>query len=336
MSIAKSTIRVGVLRGGPSDEYHVSLKTGFSLLQILRQEGYKAVDVLISKDGVWHIQGLEIDPHRIGDHVDVVWNAMHGSYGEDGKVQQILETVGVPFVGSNSFSSYLTFAKSKTKERLKKLGIKTPQSVLLMGAEPANTPEHMARTVVRELHGGPWVIKPNASGSSVLTFKANTHAELLDILQIMKDNAVEEILVEEFISGKEATVGVINGFRYEDVYTLPAVEIRKRPDGIWGHEEKYDGSVEEICPGNFTPEERHELEQLAALVHQEFDLSHYSRTDFMICPKRGVYVLEINTLPGLTETSLFPKAINAVGSNMSEFVDHVIGDVLAKHLKIRK
>jgi D-alanine-D-alanine ligase len=305
-------------------------------LQILREEGYKPVDILISRDGIWHVNGLEMEPHEVVQHVDLVWNAMHGSYGEDGQVQHVLESIGIPFVGSNSFSSYLTFAKSKTKDRLKKLGIKTPQSLLLKGVGNVDTPEKMARRIIRELHGGPWVVKPNASGSSVLTFKVSTHQELLDVLQKMIDNGVEEVLVEEFISGKEGTVGVIHGFRYQDVYTLPPVEIRKHPDAIWGHEEKYDGSIEEVCPGNFTPEERHELEELAALLHKEFDLSHYSRTDFMICPKRGIHVLEINTLPGLTEASLFPKALDAVGSSMSEFVDHIIGDVLAKHLKIRK
>jgi D-alanine-D-alanine ligase len=335
--LKKENLRVGVLRGGPSNEYDVSLKTGKTLLDILNEEDYKAVDILITKDGVWHVGGMEVDPVDIGEYVDLVWSGMHGNFGEDGQAQEILERAEVPFVGSNSFSSYLTFHKQKTKDRLNTLGIKSPKGLLLEDLKVEekdrdNLVHELMRTVLHEIHGGPWVVKPNSGGSSLMTFKANTHEDLNKKFHEMLDGGVESILVEEFIRGKEATCGVIDGFRYEDVYTLPPTEIRKQEDSVWGYAAKYDGTVEEICPGNFTPEERHQLEHLANLLHREFDLEGYSRSDFIISTKGDIYVLEINSLPGLTPTSLFPKSIDAIGSNLNEFVNHMVEHTLKKHI----
>jgi D-alanine-D-alanine ligase len=133
------------------------------------------------------------------------------------------------------------------------------------------------------------------------------------------------VLVEEFIKGKEATVGVINNFRGKDVYSLPPIEIRiPKTSTFFDNDVKYNGQSQEICPGNFTEEEKMELERLAALIHTGLDLSHYSRSDFIVHPKRGIFALEVNTLPGLTGESLMPKALNAVGSNLPEFIEHII------------
>jgi len=151
-----------------------------------------------------------------------------------------------------------------------------------------------------------------------------TFQSLVDVFQKGMDEKVS-VLVEEFIKGKEATVGVINNFRNKKVYTLPPIEIRIPSTSIFfDNEVKYNGQSQEICPGNFTEEEKAELERLAALIHTGLDLSHYSRSDFIIHPKKGIYALEVNTLPGLTEESLMPKALNAVGSSLPEFIEHII------------
>jgi D-alanine-D-alanine ligase len=133
-----------------------------------------------------------------------------------------------------------------------------------------------------------------------------------------------QALVEEFIKGREATVGVIDNFRNQKTYALMPVEIVP-PAGhsFFSYDAKYGGQSLERCPGHFTDVEKQELERLAKLVHEALELKHYSRSDFIIS-RRGIYFLEVNTLPGLTQESLLPKALHAVGASMSHFLDHVI------------
>jgi len=137
--------------------------------------------------------------------------------------------------------------------------------------------------------------------------------------------------VEEFIEGKEATVGVIENFRNKNIYTLPPIEIRvPKTNDFFDYEAKYNGQSQEICPGNFSSQEKEELERMASLIHTGLNLSHYSRSDFIIHPQKGIYALEVNTLPGLTNESLFPKSLNAVGSDISEFINHLLKLALSK------
>ncbi len=139
----------------------------------------------------------------------------------------------------------------------------------------------------------------------------------------------EEILVEEYIKGTEATVGVIEGFRGEKLYALPAVEIRPKT-AFFDFAAKYEGKSDEIVPANFPMNVKMELSDMARKVHNAVGLRHYSRSDFIIHPKRGIYVLEVNTLPGLTGESLVPKSLRAVGSDTHELIDHLIGLALKR------
>ena len=133
-------------------------------------------------------------------------------------------------------------------------------------------------------------------------------------------------MIEEYVGGREATCGVIEHFRGKDFYALPPVEIIPSfTQDFFSYDAKYGGSSKEICPSSFSHEIKREIEEAAARIHEILGLSHYSRSDFIIHPKRGVYFLEVNTLPGLTKESLFPKSLSAIGSTMSEFVDHIIG-----------
>ncbi len=137
----------------------------------------------------------------------------------------------------------------------------------------------------------------------------------------------DAIMIEEYIPGTEATVGVIEGYRETALYALPPIEIRPHADkgkSFFDFEAKYQGASDEIIPGNFSNETKAELEDLARKVHIALGLRHYSRTDFIVSPKRGIFVLEANTLPGLTEESLMPKALHFVGAPMSHFLDHLV------------
>ncbi len=315
-----SKIRVAVLRGGPSSEYDVSLVTGGSVLKAL-QNKYHTKDILIDKQGVWHMDGLPVHPEKVCRGVDVVFNAMHGEFGEDGKVQQILNNFSVPYTGSEAFPSALAMNKVLSKEAFRRNSIKTPLHVVF-GQE--HSPSVISNLVFRKI-SPPWVIKPANGGSSVGTSLARSLKELERGIM----NAFgfgEKVLVEEYIAGKEATCGVIDHFRGQEHYSLFPIEIIKPKErDFFDYECKYDGSTREICPGNFTKETKKEIQRLATLIHKKLGLRHYSRSDFIIHPKRGIFALEVNTLPGLTPESLFPKAIKAVGSSYEEFLEHLIG-----------
>lgn len=310
--------RVGVLRGGPSSEYDVSLKTGGTVLANLPPQ-YEPLDILISKDGVWHYRGLTTTPEKILRQVDVVFNALHGEYGEDGEVQRTLEAFGAPYTGPGVLGSVLSMHKGKSKEIAASLGVKTPRSRLVGLDESVVL---AAQNIFVTLHQ-PLIVKPVSLGSSVGVSMVQGLLPLTQAIQQLQD-AGFEVLVEERIKGKEATCGVVEKFRGVPQYVLLPVEIRPaNKDQLFDYEAKYSGSTEEICPGSFTREESDELQRLAVLMHSALDLRQYSRSDFMVSP-RGIYYLETNSLPGLTKESLFPISLRAVGSSLSEFVDHVL------------
>lgn len=323
-------IRVGVLRGGPSNEYEVSLQTGASVLTALRDkfaDKYRSHDIFIDKAGTWHIDGLTIAPHDSVNRIDVMFNSLHGKYGEDGKVQSLFESHSMPFTGSGSLSSAVGMNKILSKQILAGHGIKTPYW-REFASDKINS---NADSIVRELFQTfmlPAVVKPVGSGSSVGVSIVRDYADLvLALTEAAKHGDV--VLVEEFIPGVEATGGVIEGFRGHELYSLPPIEIRPH-SGFFDYEAKYAGKSLEIVPATFSEKIKRVLEELSAKVHSLLGLRHYSRSDFIIHPRRGIYFLEANTLPGLTPESLFPKSLRAVGSDTPEFVDHLISLALTR------
>lgn len=316
--------RVGVLRGGPSSEYDVSLLTGANVLRSLAKnhdDKYAPLDIFIDREGIWHVHGSPKRPEDILHHVDVIWNGLHGSFGEDGKVQRFLEIHSIPFTGSGSVGSAMGMNKSMTKKILTDHGIKTPYWKEF-SSEAIN--ENMDK-IVAELFSSfllPAVVKPNTSGSSMGVTIVTKYADLKDALNKAATHS-PSVLVEEYIKGDESTCGVIDDFRGEEIYALPPIEIRPST-GFFDYDAKYSGKSREIIPANFSFKIKEGITALAKKIHSIFGLKHYSRTDFIIHPRRGIYVLEVNTLPGLTEESLIPKSLDAVGSNMGEFVEHVL------------
>jgi D-alanine-D-alanine ligase len=316
--------KVGVLRGGPSPEYEVSLKTGSNILRNLPEE-YEPVDIFISKEGVWHEKGLEKSPDKILGRVDVIVNGLHGKYGEDGEVQKILEQFKIPYTGSGMLASALCMNKITSKKIYQNNSLKTPSYISISF-------DKLSKEAIREAYQNmirPFVVKPSSAGSSVGVYLVNSLPELEEAV-IAAAQYSPAVLIEEYIAGKEATCGVIDGFRGQSYYPLLPIEIRHNKD-FFDYDSKYsDNGAEEICPGNFSRQEREELEKLAVEAHKALGLRHYSRSDFIIHPKRGIYVLETNSLPGLTEKSLIPKSLNAIGSNIKEFLSHLIRQTLGK------
>lgn len=314
-------IRVAVLRGGPSSEYDVSLKTGGNVLRHLeKHDKYSPQDILISKDGRWHIAGMPAEPDRIIRNSDVVFNALHGEYGEDGKVQQILDSFAIPYTGSGSFPSAVGMNKVMSKKAFKIYGIRTPLHAVL-------NESFLDKERLLEFFRSfpqPCVIKPVSAGSSVGVSVVYTFADLEPAI-VSALRYSPQAMAEEFIEGKEATCGVVDHFRGHEIYSLLPIEIRK-PKGkkLFDFDAKYGGGTQEICPGNFSSEEKEQLQRAAAQAHKALGLRHYSRSDFIVTKRRGIYILETNSLPGLTNESLLPKSLKAVGCEMPHFLDHLI------------
>lgn len=314
--------RVGVLRGGPSDEYEVSLKSGGTVLKHLSPEKYQPIDIFIDREGNWHVAGIEVNPHDVLSRVDVVVNALHGKYGEDGKVQAVLDRHGIPYTGSGSLASAVAMHKALTKNALVGHGVQMARHILIEKKEIDQNLEQKLLSIFRSFPL-PVVVKPVASGSSVGVSVVKKFEDFEQaVLSAFKSG--DTVMIEEFIPGVEATCAVIDEFRGAKIYALPPVEIRPTHGGFFDYQAKYQGKSLEIVPGNFTHEQKDEIMKLASIVHKALGLRHYSRTDFIVTPRRGIFMLEVNTLPGLTDESLLPKSLAAVGVKLSDFFDHLI------------
>lgn len=312
-------IKVGVLRGGPSGEYDVSLKTGTSVLSALSRDAYEPVDIFIDRSGQWHISGYPVEPNQAARRVDVIFNALHGTYGEDGEVQRILEHLSVPYTGSRAVASSLAMHKIRAKEAFVRSGLRVaPHAVFDTTKNGHDELLEIFRTFPH-----PSVVKPLASGSSLGVSVAHTYPELVEAVERAGQYS-SAVIIEARIVGKEATCGVVENLRGEDLYALPPVEILPpKEKSFFDYEAKYGDGTEERCPGRFSTEETKEIKEAARRAHRAVGASHYSRTDCIVTP-HGVFVLEINTLPGLTNSSLVPKSLEAVGVPLSHFVHHVV------------
>lgn len=310
------------MRGGPGSEYDISLQTGQTVLTNLPREKYYPIDIYISKNGEWFTGGVEKKPGKIIESVDVIWNALHGEFGEDGGVQAILDAYGIPYTGSDKIASAVAMNKALTKKTLAGLGIKTPPYLFFDLA--VTEPLQAAREVFNSF-APPYVVKPVNLGSSVGVEIVKTVSELPAAISSI-NHLSSKILVEEYIAGREATCGVVDDFRGEKIYSLIPIEIIP-PAGrrFYDYHAKYlSDDTGFRLPGAFTKEENEMIKAFAKLAHETLRLRHYSRSDFIVSPRRGIYFLEVNTLPGLTSHSLIPRALQAVGCPLPVFLDHVL------------
>ncbi|MFZ2887134.1 MAG: ATP-grasp domain-containing protein [Minisyncoccia bacterium] len=317
-----SRMVVGVLRGGTSQEYDLSLKTGATMLNTLPEEHFDARDIFIDKTGLWHARGMPVEPSRALAQVDVVLNALHGGVGEDGTVQRILEQNAVPYVGSDPLGSSISLNKIQAGIMLKKAGIRMPRAVSF-SAESDMPVDEMARTIFSYI-GPPYLLKPPFGGASHGITLVKTIIELPHSLADMLE-AYGAALVEEFVIGEEATVGVINDYRGEDLYALPPARVVYPEESPFLHFDHHaKGDLQYLVPSDFSDMEKRALEDAARAAHKALCLSDYSRADFILT-KRGPYLLEVNAYPGLHEHAAFPHMLESVGASMLGFLGHVIG-----------
>lgn len=308
--------RIGVLRGGVSDEYDVSIKTGAAVLESLLRRGYPTSDILITKDGTWHIDGYPAPLEKIARRTDVIWNALHGAYGEDGRVQQLLEMLGTPYTGSRPLASALCMYKDLAKDAVRKAGVRVPQGLLVRRGESVDEVAH----AIFQRMGPPYILKPRAGGSSLGLCVARTRDELYAALRAVLMYA-PEVIIEEYIKGRELVMGAIQT-KEGTTHPLWPFEVNlPRGADVFSYEIKY------ASENRYVPLESRALgEDIAHVVRkiaETLSLAHYFRADFILTD-RGPYLLEVNTLPGLSPTSSFPKMLAQSDVSFDEFVDHVI------------
>ena len=291
----KDRLNITVMLGGPSAEREVSLRTGTAVARALESRGH-IVHELDPAPGRWMLPVA----------TDVVFLALHGTYGEDGTVQEELDVRGVPYTGCCAEASRIAFDKVITKQRCAALGVPTPRSFVV---ESCDEPFPMGWQT-------PLVIKPVRQGSSVGLQFCNRRDDWSDSLsEALRFDS--EVLVEERIIGHETTVGILDG------KALPVVEVRPK-HGSYDYHNKYTpGATEYICPALFDQVTTQRIQAAALGAFRAVGGRDYGRVDVMV--REGhPYVLEVNTLPGMTETSLLPKAAAAAGIDYASLCERMV------------
>jgi D-alanine-D-alanine ligase len=315
--------RIGILRGGVSEEYDLSLKTGANVQRALHDAGLEAIDMLLDKDGVLHIKGIPADLETAKQQVDTVWNALHGSFGEDGQIQQLLDEYDIPYTGAASDAAQLAFNKQTAKDHAKELGINTPPSILVIPEGNESVSEVTQR--IYKTMAPPWVVKPLTGGGSVRTYFAFTPLELAQFVEESIADG-QPFIAEQYIYGREAAVGVIDHFRNQDTYALPVVEVQSPSRGTLTHDVRSGEEDYTRLHGGFNVEERNVLSELAKKIHTHFGAKDYSQSEFIVDKRGKPWFIELDTHPHLTNNSPFLTALDAVGASLQEFVKSVINN----------
>jgi D-alanine-D-alanine ligase len=295
-------LHITVMLGGPSAEREVSLRSGAAVAEALRSLGH---------------QVSELDPRTpewaLPAGTEVVFLALHGTYGEDGAVQSQLDALNIPYTGCDAGSSRIAFDKVLTKKRLVEEGVPTPRFAVV-DSPAARWPRGW---------NPPVVLKPARQGSSVgLQFVDRVAGWSQALAEAFRHDT--SVLVEERIVGRETTVGILGG------RALPIVEVRPRA-GVYDYHNKYTpGATEYLCPALFEPDLAARIQAAGLDAFKAVGGGDYARVDVMVSGAGEPYVLEVNTLPGMTETSLLPKAAAAVGIGYAQLCQEMIDLALSK------
>jgi D-alanine-D-alanine ligase len=311
---------VGILRGGSSSEYEHSLKSGAALLKALPEDRFDTRDIFVDRSGLWHARGMPASAARALSQIDVVYNALHGGAGEDGTVQRILQRSGIPYSGSNALAANMSMNKIAARSILQRAGVKVPMGMYFTVQD--GTTAEMAMQAFAKFPP-PYVVKPSMEGVSTGIIIAESLLALPDAIgDVLDEYGIA--LVEEFLLGTEASVGVIENFRNEPLYVLPPAEIIL-PEGAryLNNETISSGAHEYRVPSNFTYEEKQAITAMARAAHKALGLSHFSNADIMLT-NHGPYLMEVNTSPHLHDKAPFHHMLESVGSSVKDFAEHAI------------
>jgi D-alanine-D-alanine ligase len=315
----KNKIRVAVLMGGPSSEHEVSLATAKNVIAALPKSKYQIKPILIDKKGQWVFKHYKKDPRRALKNVDVVFNALHGEYGEDGELQSILEKLKIKFTGSDQFASALAMDKLTSRKIFELADIKIPKAVAVRRAYYLGH-QWVLNNIKKAFHF-PVVVKPAKRGSSVGVSIVNESSELREAFHKAFESD-DTVLVEEYIKGDELTCGVLE-YDGKNI-ALPPTLIRPKKSHFFDYKAKYKaGWTEEVTPAPLPLKMTQKVQETAIKCHEVLGCRHYSRTDMILVGDR-IYVLELNTLPGMTKTSLIPQQAKAHGIEFRELLEHLL------------
>jgi len=294
-------MKVGVIMGGVSSEKQVSIMTGEEMIAHLDKSKYEVVAIKLDEDNTSELM------EKVRD-IDIALLALHGKFGEDGTIQGVLETMGVPYTGSGILSSSICMDKNISKKILRYEGIETPDWLCLSSNEELQFDE-------LDKMGYPLVVKPNSGGSSVgVKIVYDKDALLTSIAEVFKWDS--EIVIEKYIKGEEITCSILDG------ELLPIISIRHTAQ-FFDYKAKYEdaATIEEVVELSLAIHER--VAEAAKACYSELKCSVYARIDMMI--KDGIpYVMEVNTLPGMTKNSLLPKSASSAGITYTQLLDRII------------
>ncbi len=314
MSVTPTDIRVALLMGGRSAEREVSLNTGSQVSAALRERGFDVLEIDTGSD--------EFVTELAGAEVDVAFVCLHGRFGEDGTVQGLCELLELPYVGSGVLASALAMDKVMSKHLFAQMGITSPEYLVLRKGDGYDVEAITARL------GAKTVVKPANEGSSVGMSIAHTPQELPAAIDkaFQHDRA---ILVEQFVEGVEVTVGVLGN---RELQALPTLEIVPEHE-FYDYDSKYvPGMSSHIIPARVSEEAREECTKLSLAAHEALGCRGISRSDTIVTPDGRVYLLETNTIPGMTQTSLVPDAARAAGMEFPDFCARLVELALEPHI----
>jgi D-alanine-D-alanine ligase len=317
-------MKVAIFTGGDSSEYVISMKSAKQVRKWLEAAGHTCYPVVV-RGSEWTVhmdkEKVPLDKNSFGFKYkgrevsfDYVWNTIHGTPGEDGKLQGFFDMVGIPYSSSNHQSSSLTFNKYTCKSFLKQHGVLTPEASLVR--------KHLDTDLenVAEKVGFPCFVKPNSGGSSFGATKVLHMEELQPALdEALREDA--EAIVERYIKGTEVTCGLMKN--NEEFTIFPITEIIPKNE-FFDYEAKYTrGKAEEITPANISDDLSRQCQTLAMDIYKLCDCSGIIRVDFIIKGNQ-VYFLELNSIPGMSRESIIPKQVDSMGMKMEDVLQQVI------------
>ena len=299
--------KIGVLMGGPSSEREVSLSSGEAVYKALKEEALDVVAIDIQTD--------ERHPnHQLiqGVNIDIAFIALHGHFGEDGQIQAILDQMNIPYTGSDPLASGLAMDKIASRRIFQEEGLPVPNYIVLSTKDD----RRFIPRITQDLFP-PFVVKPAGQGSSIGLSIVQTQKQLNQAIEYAA-GFNEYIIIEEYIRGREITVGVLGDS------ALPVVEIIPQ-NKFYDYEAKYKpGKSNYIVPASLSVQVTVQAQGEALRAHKLLGCSGFSRVDMRLSPDNIPFVLEVNSIPGLTEISLLPKAAKAVGIDFTQLCIHIL------------
>ncbi len=329
-----SKTHVAVLMGGMSSEHEVSVASGTGVANSLDREKYDVTPVLITKEGIWQFpDSAPMDiwnavPELKRRNVECAFVALHGAFGEDGRMQGLLDLLGIPYTSSGCAANGIAIDKLRSKALVAAAGIPVAPSVQLARAEWQADPDGTTARAASVI-GFPCVVKSPCQGSSVgmsIPQDETAFREVVPEIFAFGDT----LMIEAFIQGTEVTCGVLD---IDAPIALPVTEIRPVTSSFFDYHAKYTpGASREITPAEISPELTRQVQELAVKAHEVIGCSIWSRSDFIIGDDGPVW-LEVNTVPGMTGTSLFPQAAAAHGISYEQLVGLFVDAAIAKFAK---